>query len=268
MLEFISSNESAVRIGAFAGLLVLFSLIEALVPKRHRMQTRVKRWITNLSMVVISNMLVRLLFPVAAMGTAAYAEQKGWGLLNLVSMPFEVNILLSIILLDFAIYWQHVASHKIPLLWALHKMHHADRDIDATTGVRFHPVEIILSMLYKMAVILILGPTAVAVLLFEIILNGSAMFNHANMRLPKRLDRLIRYVFVTPDMHRVHHSIIKTETDSNYGFNLSIWDRMFGSYIDQPQNGHQGMTIGLAQHQTDDPSKIGWSLLFPFNRKH
>jgi sterol desaturase/sphingolipid hydroxylase (fatty acid hydroxylase superfamily) len=265
MLEYILSNESEVRIGAFAGLLVLFAGLEALLPKRQRMQKRLSRWFTNLSMVVISNLLVRLLFPIAAMGMAVYAAQKGWGLLNFADLPIGVDILLSLILLDFAIYWQHVASHKFPVLWALHKMHHADRDIDATTGIRFHPVEIILSMLYKMAIIMILGPSAVAVLLFEIILNGSAMFNHANLRLPRRLDQLIRYVFVTPDMHRVHHSIIKTETDSNYGFNLAIWDRMFGSYIDQPHKGHQGMTIGLPGHQTDNPSRVVWSLLFPFN---
>ena len=177
-----------------------------------------------------------------------------------------MHILVSAVLLDMAVYWQHVASHKIPMIWRFHKMHHADRDIDATTGIRFHPVEIVLSMLYKMVIVLILGPHIIGVFLFEIILNGSAMFNHANVRLPLWLDKTIRILFVTPDMHRVHHSVIAAETNSNYGFNLSIWDRIFGSYIAQPKEGHDGMTIGLPQYQTNKPSNILWCLKLPFSK--
>lgn len=266
MFEFLQSHEPQIRFASFAGLLILFSGLEALFPKKKRTQKRAGRWFTNLALVAISNVLVRLLFPIAAIGTAAFALDKGWGFLNQIELPFWIEILVALILLDFAIYWQHVASHKIPILWRLHKMHHADRDIDATSGNRFHPVEIILSLLYKMLIVLIVGPSMIAVLLFEIILNGSAMFNHANLRLPHWLDKFVRLLFVTPDMHRVHHSVIKAETDSNYGFNLSLWDRLFRSYRDQPQKGHLDMTIGLPQYQTDKPSNFLWSLTLPFTR--
>jgi len=264
VLEFLQTHEPQVRFASFAGLLILFSGLEALFPKKKRTQKRAGRWFTNLALVAVSNVLIRVLFPVAALGMADYATGKSWGLLNQFDLPLWGNILASLVLLDFAIYWQHVASHKIPVLWRLHKMHHADRDIDATSGNRFHPVEIILSLLYKMLVIIAVGPALVAVLIFEILLNGSAMFNHANLRLPPWLDKSIRFVFVTPD---VHHSIISSETDSNYGFNLAIWDRVFKSYTDQPAKGHMDMTIGLPDYQTDKPSGLLWNLVFPFKKE-
>ena len=267
MLEFLQDHEPQIRLASFAGLLILFSGLEALFPKKKRTQKRAGRWFTNLALVGVSNVLIRVLFPIAAIGAAGYASSRGWGLLNHLKLSLWLELLIALILLDFSIYWQHVASHKIPILWRLHKMHHADRDIDATSGNRFHPVEIILSLLYKMLIVLIVGPAMVAVLVFEIILNGSAMFNHANLRLPRALDKSIRYLFVTPDMHRVHHSVLRNETDSNYGFNLSIWDRLFGSYNDQPAAGHDGMTIGLPDYQTDAPAQLLWCLKLPFSKK-
>ena len=197
---------------------------------------------------------------------AEITTANGWGILSWIDWPFWLEVAVAAVLLDMAIYWQHVASHKIPVLWRVHRVHHADRDIDATTGIRFHPVEIVLSMLYKFVVIIALGAPALGVFIFEVLLNGSAMFNHANLKLPAWLDRVLRTLIVTPDMHRVHHSVIHHETDSNYGFNLSIWDRLFGSYIDQPEKGHDGMTIGLNDYQTDNPSRLDWSLLLPFRK--
>ncbi len=268
MLEFIQTHETEVRLASFAGLLILFSGLEAVFPKKKRVQARLGRWFTNISLSLLSNILLRILFQVTAIGTALFAASKGWGLLNLVLLPFWIELLIALILLDLAIYWQHVLTHKIPVLWRLHKVHHADRDIDASSGVRFHPVEIVLSLLYKMMVILLLGPSAIAVLLFEIILNGSALFNHANIKLPKSVDRVLRLLIVTPDMHRVHHSVLNEETNSNFGFNLSVWDRIFGSYRDQPKLGHDDMTIGLAEYQSVKPSTIVWSLSLPFRPKN
>jgi sterol desaturase/sphingolipid hydroxylase (fatty acid hydroxylase superfamily) len=269
-IQSILENESTYRLTVFGGVLVLMLILETLFPRKARTQNRLKHIATNMGIVVLYTILMRVLFAVlalgAAMGVAVYAQSKGWGLLNIIDMPIWVHVIISAVLLDMAVYWQHVASHKIPMIWAFHKMHHADRDIDATSGIRFHPVEIILSMLYKMVIVLILGPHVVGVLLFEIILNGSAMFNHANVRLPLWADKIIRIVFVTPDMHRVHHSVIRKETNSNYGFNLSIWDRVFGSYIAQPQEGHDGMIIGLPEYQTDKPSDIIWCLTLPFHK--
>lgn len=271
MSQYIADHEGLIRLSVFGGVLVLMLVLETLFPRKARTQNRVMRTATNLGVVVLYTALMRAIFAVvaigAAVGVAAYAAKQDWGLLNLFDMPLWVHIAVSAILLDLAVYWQHVASHKIPMIWSFHKMHHADRDIDATTGIRFHPVEIVLSMAYKMVIVLILGPHIVGVILFEIVLNGSALFNHANLRLPLWLDKIVRLVFVTPDMHRVHHSVIGRETNSNYGFNLSIWDRIFGSYIDQPKEGHDDMTIGLPEYQTDNPSHLLWCLMLPFNKK-
>jgi len=270
MNEFITTNEGLLRLSVFGGVLALMLIMESLFPRKARVQNRLLRVTTNLGIVVLYTVLMRLIFIFiaigAAVGVAGFAKQQGWGVLNVFHLPLWLHIVISIILLDMAVYWQHVASHKIPLIWAFHKMHHADRDIDATTGIRFHPVEIAFSMAYKMVIVLILGPHIIGVILFEIILNGSAMFNHANLRLPLWLDRMVRVLFVTPDMHRVHHSAIARETNSNYGFNLSVWDRIFGSYIDQPQEGHDDMAIGLPQYQTDKPSHLLWCLILPFKK--
>ena len=202
--------------------------------------------------------------PVLAVAMAEIAAARGWGLLNLVDLPLWLEFVIAVAVLDMLIYAQHVATHKTPILWRLHQVHHADRDIDVTTGARFHPVEIVLSMGYKLLCVIALGPSALAVFVFEVLLNASAMFNHANVRLPLSVDRVMRSVIVTPDMHRVHHSIVRNETDSNYGFFLSIWDRLFGTYIAQPRDGHDGMTIGLKEYQTPKPANLFWCLWLPF----
>ncbi len=268
MADFFANYETVIRLGLFVGVFALMGALEALFPRKSRTQPRLKRWATNLGIVVTYSVFVRILFPVAAMGTALFAASKGWGLLNVLDLPLWANLVIAIVLLDFAVYWQHVASHKIPLIWVFHKMHHADRDIDVSTGARFHPVEIAASMLYKMLVILLVGPAVVAVFVFELILSASAMFNHANVKLPMAADKWLRFLIVTPDMHRVHHSVIRKETDSNYGFFLSLWDRIFGSYIDQPEGGHKGVTIGLTPHQNNQPSNILWCLWLPFMKKY
>lgn len=264
MSDTVLTYETALRLGVFAGLLVLFMMLEAIWPRKNRVDGRAARWRTNLALTVIDGIALRVLVPLAAVGTAAYASTHGWGLLNMVSIPHWAVIVISLILLDLAIYGQHVATHRIPLLWRLHQVHHADTDVDVTTGIRFHPIEICLSMVYKMAVVLALGAPVVAVILFEVILNGCALFNHANIRLPKSVDRVLRLFIVTPDMHRVHHSVLEHETNSNYGFSLSLWDRIFGSYIDQPSAGHNAMKIGLNAYQDDTPTQLLWTLHLPF----
>ncbi len=259
-------NEPLIRMTVFGGVLAVMAISEAMLPRKDRTQPRAGRWFTNLGLVVVDTLALRLLFPVLAVGMAEIATANGWGLLAWTDWPLWLEVAIAAILLDMAIYGQHVASHKFPILWRLHRVHHADRDIDATTGIRFHPIEIVLSMLYKFAVIIVLGAPALGVFIFEVLLNGSAMFNHANVRLPLPVDRILRALIVTPDMHRVHHSVIDRETDSNYGFNLSIWDRLFGTYIDQPRDGHDAMTIGLNEYQDNSPSRLDWSLLLPFRK--
>jgi sterol desaturase/sphingolipid hydroxylase (fatty acid hydroxylase superfamily) len=223
--------------------------------------------VTNISIVGIDGFVVKamamLAVPLAGTAAAAYAGANGIGLFNWIDLPEWLEVMLAVILLDLAIWLQHVATHKLPLLWRVHQMHHADVDIDVTTAIRFHPIEIALSVLWKIVCVLILGPPVLAVLLFEILLNACAMFSHANIALPAGLDRLLRTVFVTPDMHRVHHSVLRREHDSNYGFNLSVWDRIFGTYVANPEKGHDAMKIGLSAYQTDEPTKLAWSLLLP-----
>lgn len=262
-------NEATIRLVIFLGLFLLFAGLETMLPRKVRTQPRQRRWVTNWAITLANTLTLRLmavLLPVLAVGAAVDAAQNGWGLFNLIGLPMVVEIVLAILILDLAIWAQHLVTHKIPLLWRLHRVHHADRDIDVTTAIRFHPVEIALSMLLKIGLVYLLGPAAIAVILFEILLNGTAMFNHANIALPGWLDRAMRLVLVTPDMHRVHHSVHRHEHDSNYGFALSIWDRMFGTYVAQPEAGHDAMTIGL-QWQDDRPSQLGWSLWLPFGRK-
>ena len=262
-------NEVLIRLGAFVGLFALFAALEAFAPRRPRALPRQGRWVTNMAIVVLDTLTLRalaLVVPLLAVGAAVDAQAQGWGLLNLADWPVWVEIVLAVLVFDFAIWAQHLVTHKVPLFWRFHRMHHADRDMDVTTAVRFHPVEIAASMGLKIGLVYLIGPAAVAVVLFEVMLNGTAMFNHANIRLPLALDRTLRRVLVTPDMHRVHHSIHRHEHDSNYGFALSIWDRMFGTYVAQPQAGHDAMTVGL-QWQDDRPARLGWSLGLPFRRK-
>ncbi|WP_299612577.1 sterol desaturase family protein [uncultured Tateyamaria sp.] len=262
-------NETIIRFGVFLGLFSLFALTEAVLPRRVRSQTRSKRWVTNWGITIANTVFVRLMafvLPVLAVGAAVDATNQGWGLFNALMLPVWLEIVLAVIILDFIIWAQHLITHKVPLLWRLHRVHHADVDMDVTTAIRFHPIEIGLSMLIKIGAVYLLGPAAIAVILFEIILNGTAMFNHANIRLPLWLDAIVRRVLVTPDMHRVHHSVHRHEHDSNYGFSLSIWDRMFGTYIAQPEAGHDEMEVGL-EWQDDRPARLGWSLALPFARK-
>jgi sterol desaturase/sphingolipid hydroxylase (fatty acid hydroxylase superfamily) len=264
MAEFLVAHEAAVRLGGFAAVLALMMAWEAAVPRRRRQLPRWGRWTANLALVGVSALLLRLALPVTAVGAAAVAEARGWGLFNLVALPEAAAILVSVVVLDLAVYAQHVAFHKVALLWRLHRMHHSDVEIDATTGVRFHPLEILLSMLYKTAVIVALGAPPAAVVLFELVLNGSAMFNHGNVKLPAAVDRVLRLVLVTPDMHRVHHSIHRDETDSNYGFNLSLWDRLFATYRAQPRDGHAEMTIGLPVFREARDRRLARLLVQPF----
>lgn len=263
-MEFIQNNQGEIRLGVFIGVFMLMAILESVLPKKTRAQPRVTRWFTNLALVVIDSVILRIFVPILAVAVAQWAENEGWGVFSQLPLPFWLECVIAVVLLDMLIYWQHVASHHIPVLWRFHQVHHADRDIDVTTGVRFHPVEIVLSMLYKFLCIVMLGAPALAVFLFEVLLNASAMFNHSNIRLTKRLDSVVRTLVVTPDMHRVHHSVMQVETNSNYGFFLSLWDRIFGSYIDQPSKGHQGMVIGLQAHQDNQPSSLFWSLKIPF----
>lgn len=262
-------NESLIRLSVFAALFLLFAALEALKPRRPRAQPRSTRWVTNVGFTILNTgtmWLLALLLPALAVGAAWDASSQSWGLFNQIQLPYAVEIILAILFFDFAIWFQHLITHKIPLLWRLHRVHHSDVDIDVTTAIRFHPLEILISMLLKISLVYLMGPSALAIILFEIILNGTAMFNHANMRLPLQLDAIVRRVLVTPDMHRVHHSVHRAEHDSNYGFSLSIWDRIFGTYIAQPAEGHDDMKIGL-QWQDERPSKLSWSLALPFFRK-
>lgn len=266
MSDFILTHEDSLRLGVFISILLLMMSAEALFPRKDRVLDRAHRWTSNLLLIVIDGLFVRFLFPIVAVGIAVIAAERNWGLFNMLDLPIWLEITLAIIILDMMIYWQHVASHHIPFLWALHKVHHADRDIDVTTGSRFHPIEIGLSMLYKMALVVILGAPVLAVIIFEIILNGCAMFNHSNVKLPLGFDRVLRRFIVTPDMHRVHHSTIVAETNSNYGFSLSLWDRIFSSYTAQPSKGHDGMVIGLEEYQDAGPASLTWSLLLPIGK--
>lgn len=261
-------NEATIRLTIFLGLFVLFACAEHLAPRRARQSGRRGRWTTNLAITVINTITLHAMalgLPLLAVGAALDAKLNGMGLFNILDFPVWIEMTLTILILDFAIWAQHLITHKIPVLWRLHRVHHADRDMDVTTAVRFHPLEIALSMLIKIGLIYLLGPAAMAVVVFEILLNGTAMFNHSNLHVPLRLDRVLRIVLVTPDMHRVHHSMHRKEHDSNYGFSLAIWDRLFGTYIAQPAKGHIGMTVGL-QWQDDRPTRLGWSLLLPFSR--
>jgi sterol desaturase/sphingolipid hydroxylase (fatty acid hydroxylase superfamily) len=262
-------HEALIRLAVFLGLFVLLAAAETLAPRRPRTEPRGRRWGTNWSVAVIDTLTLRLMavaLPLLAVGAALDAGARGWGLFNRLDWPAWLEILLAILILDLAIWAQHLVTHKVPLLWRLHRVHHADRDMDVTTAIRFHPVEIALSMGLKIGLVYLLGPAALAVILFEILLNGMAMFNHANLRLPPRLDAALRRIVVTPDMHRVHHSVRRDEHDSNYGFSLSIWDRLFGTYVPEPREGQLGMRTGL-DWRGPEPTRLGWSLLLPFRSR-
>ncbi len=264
MTDFVLNNEPTIRMAFFIGIFVIVVIFELLVPRRPLSTSKTSRWFGNIGIVFINTVLLRLLFPAAGVGIAAWIERQGWGAFNNVELPYWSKVVLSAIILDFIIYLQHVMFHAVPLLWRLHMVHHADLDYDVTTGTRFHPIEIILSMVIKGAAIMVLGPPVLGVIVFEILLNGTSMFNHGNFFIPLKIDRILRWVVVTPDMHRVHHSAFPSEANNNFGFNLPWWDRVMGTYRAQPSRGHEGMTIGLNQFR--DPSRLTlpWMLALPF----
>lgn len=258
--------ELAVRLGCFGGVLFLMTLWELLTPRREWKVRKTPRWASNLGLVAINVLLARLLIPVTAVAAAAVAESRGWGLMHLVDWPYWLELVLAVLAFDLAIYLQHVMFHAVPAFWRLHMVHHADLDFDVTTGLRFHTFEILLSALIKLAVVVVVGPSVLAVITFEVLLNATAMFNHSNIRMPSWLDRVLRWFVVTPDMHRVHHSVIVRETNSNFGFNLPWWDYLLGTYRAQPHDGHEAMQIGVShlpdEHEVD---RLPRMLLIPFH---
>jgi sterol desaturase/sphingolipid hydroxylase (fatty acid hydroxylase superfamily) len=266
--EWLMAYEKPLRMGFFFGMLAVMALWELVAPRRALTVSKAVRWANNLGIVFFNSFLLRVIFPAAAVGVAAFAAEHGWGLLNYYELPFWLAVVLSVVAMDFVIYLQHVMVHAVPLLWRLHRMHHADLDYDVTTGARFHPIEIILSMLIKFATIVVLGPPVVAVVVFEIMLNATAMFNHGNVRLPLGLDKVLRLLVVTPDMHRVHHSVEDDEANCNFGFSLPWWDRLCGTYRDQPRGGHEGMSIGIHKFRTlKETNWLPGMLLLPFRGK-
>jgi sterol desaturase/sphingolipid hydroxylase (fatty acid hydroxylase superfamily) len=252
--EFIVLHEAAIRMAFFVGIFGIVALLELAVPRRPLTTSKAGRWFANIGIVIINTVVLRVLVPAGALGISVWIGRQGWGVFNYMNWPIWIEVILSVILLDFVIYLQHLMFHAVPLLWRLHMMHHADLDYDLTTGTRFHPIEIIISMGIKASAISLLGASPVAVIIFEVLLNGTAMFNHGNLYIPLGIDRILRLMVVTPDMHRVHHSVFPSETNSNFGFNLPWWDRLMGTYRAQPTKGHDGMTIGLNQFR--DPARL------------
>jgi sterol desaturase/sphingolipid hydroxylase (fatty acid hydroxylase superfamily) len=261
-------HEQLIRLSFFLGVFAAVAIAEIVSPRRKLTAPKAIRWANNLGLVLLNTLVLRLLFPAAAVGVAAFAQTNGWGIINHYQPPYIIAVFISVIVMDMIIYLQHVLVHAVPALWRLHMVHHVDPDYDVTTGARFHTLEIIISMLIKFATIVVLGPPVVGVVIFEVLLNATAMFNHGNIRLPESIDRILRLFVVTPDMHRVHHSVIPEETNSNFGFNLPWWDRIFGTYRAQPQEGHEGMTIGI--HNFNQPrqiSQLPGMLALPFVAK-
>jgi sterol desaturase/sphingolipid hydroxylase (fatty acid hydroxylase superfamily) len=256
--------EPAIRLGFFFGILAIMFLWELVAPRRPLTVSKMARWVSNLGLVFIDSVLIRLVFPTALVGAALWVQERGWGLFNQFEVSPLLGIIFGVLILDLAIYLQHAMFHSIPMLWRLHMVHHSDMDIDVTTGVRFHPIEIILSMMIKMIVVVLIGAPALAVMLFEVLLNGTSMFNHGNVRYSQPIDSILRLIVVTPEMHRVHHSTIRWETNSNLGFNFPWWDRLFGTYRPQPARGHLEMIIGLDQYKEPGKLTFFWLLLLPF----
>ncbi len=266
--NWIIQHEAGLRLGAFGGILLVMAAWELAAPRRRLTRSKPLRWVNNLGLVMLNTLVLRLLLPTTAVALALFAQQQNWGLLNYYPLSPLLSVVIAVVVLDLVIYLQHVMVHAVPVLWRLHRVHHADPDFDVTTGLRFHPLEILLSMLIKYTTILVLGPPVLAVILFEILLNTMAMFNHGNVRIPGAVDRVLRLFVVTPDMHRVHHSVEDDETNSNFGFSLSCWDRLFGTYRPQPRAGHVEMQIGI--HHYDKAHQVSWlhgMLILPFRGK-
>ena len=266
MQDTVLQYEPWLRLGAFCAVFLAVALAERWAPRRQAGTATAPRWVANLGLTVVNSLLLRLLSAASAVGTASAVEVQGWGMFNRLLWPAWCEGLAAVVLLDFAIYLQHVLFHAVPLMWRFHRVHHSDRDFDVTTGVRFHPVEVLLSLIYKLAVVAVLGLSAVAVLVFEVILNATSLFNHGNVFLPIGVDRVLRWFLVTPDMHRVHHSPLPVETNSNFGFNLPWWDRLFGTYRPQPTTDHPAMTIGLDDVRQPDRWPLLGLLAMPFWR--
>lgn len=261
---FIFGNELRIRLGCFLAIFAIMGIWELAAPRRRLTSPKRLRWLNNLSLTILNSLVVKILFPAAATGTALIGELSSWGLFNRIGVNSMAAGIMSLILLDLTIYVQHFVFHKVAPLWRLHRMHHADLDIDVTTGARFHTMEIVASMVIKISVVINLGAPAWSVLLFEIMLNATSMFNHSNINIPLTIDRVLRKIIVTPDMHRVHHSVVIKETNSNFGFNFPWWDRLFGTYLDQPSQGHDAMVIGLAAFRDLKYLKLRWMLAIPF----
>jgi sterol desaturase/sphingolipid hydroxylase (fatty acid hydroxylase superfamily) len=258
-------SELGIRLGCFLGVLVVMATWEMLAPRRRLTAGKSRRWLSNLGLVVVNGVVVRIVAPLGVVGVALLAESRGWGLFNNLTLPYGITVALCVVVMDLAVYLQHVMFHAVPLLWRFHMVHHADLDFDVTTGLRFHTIEILLSLGIKAAVALLIGPPMFAVIIFEVLLNATSMFNHGNVRMPIHLDRLLRWLVVTPDMHRVHHSTVASETNSNFGFNLPWWDYLLGTYRDQPGEGHSGMSIGLSQFREEHRvERLHHVLLLPF----
>ena len=276
MDNWIIDYETAIRLSFFFGILILMAILQTLFPRRKRARssnnsTSSFRWLNNLSLAFLASIFTRIVLPISLVSFAFYCQESDWGLFNQAffkSINSMVIFIFSLVLFDLIIYWQHRIFHYIPLLWRLHKVHHSDQHFDVTTGIRFHPLEILLSIAIKFAVVLIFGLTAESIIVFEVILNGLALFNHSNFKIPLTVDYYLRKFIVTPDMHRVHHSQIPKETNSNFGFNISLWDRLFGSYRDQPSLGHDGIEIGLKEFKgTEQPNELSTLLMMPFSSK-
>ena len=257
-------KDAVIRLGFFFGVLIIMAIWELMWPRRVLTMSKLSRWLSNLGIVLLDNVLIRILFPVLVIGLAAMGQQNKWGLLNNIQLPYWMSVGVGVLALDLVVYLQHLMFHAVPVIWRLHMMHHADLDIDVTTGLRFHPLEIIISMFIKLSTVAALGPSVLTVLIFEVTLNATAMFNHSNVKMPFHVDRLLRLLVVTPDMHRVHHSVTIRETNSNFGFNFPWWDRMFGTYRAQPVAGHEGMTIGLSQFRDPKRNNLFRMLILPF----
>ena len=255
-------NEASIRLLAFLAIFAAVAIWELASPRRQLSAPKALRWLSNICITVLGTAAVRGIFPVLAATLAA--NEISLGILNQGSLPYVFKVFIGVLALDFIIYFQHVMFHAVPVFWRLHMMHHADLDVDVTTGLRFHPIEVTLSMGIKLAAVVIIGPPVLAVILFEVLLNGTAMFNHGNIRMPQGADRLLRLFVVTPDMHRVHHSVVIRETNSNFGFNFPWWDRLFGTYRAQPAAGHDEMTIGLSQFRDQKQLTLLWLLALPF----
>lgn len=257
-------HEPFIRLAFFAAVFAIVAVAEVLRPRRRLVAAKQKRWINNILLSVTDAVVLRIVFPLFPVGVAVFCKESGWGMLNYFHFPPWIAVICGVVLLDLTIYWQHKLFHSVPVFWRLHKVHHIDQDIDVTTGLRFHPLEIILSMMIKMAAVAAIGAPPVSVVIFEILLNGTTMFNHGNLFIPLAADRLVRRLIVTPDMHRVHHSVIVKETNSNYGFNFSWWDRLFGTYRPEPEKGHLQMKIGLNGYFDPKYLQLPQMLIIPF----